>query len=125
MNIHGVAGPIVAAVNPLIPVTAQISVGQADGADGADPPLERGQLDDGGLLDMVLSPTFAQDRLMYAYISTPSDNRVGRIAEGDAPKDLLTGIPKGRNNTEAGISGTEPATVPCRANRTHERLHLP
>ena len=39
MNIHGVAGPIVAAVNPLIPVTAQISVGQADGADGALTPL--------------------------------------------------------------------------------------
>lgn len=47
---------------------------------------------DGGLMDIVLSPTFSQDRLMYAYISTPTDNRVIRIAEGDVPKDILTGI---------------------------------
>ena len=26
---------------------------------------------DGGLMDIVLSPTYSQDRLMYAYISTP------------------------------------------------------
>ena len=39
MNLHGVAGPIVAAVNPLIPVTARISVGQSDGADGKVTPL--------------------------------------------------------------------------------------
>ncbi|WP_375482908.1 PQQ-dependent sugar dehydrogenase [uncultured Mycobacterium sp.] len=50
---------------------------------------------DGGLMDIVLSPTYSQDRLMYAYVSTPSDNRVIRIADGDIPKDILTGIPKG------------------------------
>src|SRR6201992_1799180 len=49
---------------------------------------------DGGLMDIVLSPTYQQDRLMYAYISTPTDNRVIRIADGDIPKDILTGIPK-------------------------------
>ena len=27
---------------------------------------------DGGLMDIVLSPTYSQDRLMYAYISTPT-----------------------------------------------------
>ena len=26
---------------------------------------------DGGLMDIVLSPTYSQDRLMYAYVSTP------------------------------------------------------
>lgn len=50
---------------------------------------------DGGLMDIVLSPTYSQDRLMYAYISTPTDNRVVRVADGDIPKDILTGIPKG------------------------------
>ena len=50
---------------------------------------------DGGLLDIVLSPTYQQDRLMYAYISTATDNRVVRIADDDVPKDILTGIPKG------------------------------
>ena len=52
---------------------------------------------DGGLMDIVLSPTYSQDRLMYAYISTPTDNRVIRVADGDIPKDILTGIPKGAN----------------------------
>ena len=48
-----------------------------------------------GLMDIVMSPTYKQDRLMYAYISTPTDNRVIRVADGDIPKDILTGIPKG------------------------------
>lgn len=43
---------------------------------------------DGGLMDIVLSPTYSQDRLMYAYISTPTDNRVVRVADGDIPKDI-------------------------------------
>jgi glucose/arabinose dehydrogenase len=30
---------------------------------------------DGGLMDIALSPTYSQDRLMYAYVSTPTDNR--------------------------------------------------
>ena len=46
-------------------------------------------------MDIVLSPTYSQDRLMYAYVSTPTDNRVIRIADGDVPKPILTGIPKG------------------------------
>lgn len=50
---------------------------------------------DGGLLDIALSPTYVEDRLLYAYITTPTDNRVVRIAAGDAPKDVLVGIPRG------------------------------
>ncbi|MFT4200866.1 PQQ-dependent sugar dehydrogenase [Gordonia sp. (in: high G+C Gram-positive bacteria)] len=50
---------------------------------------------DGGLIDFALSPTYRQDHLMYAYITTPSDNRIVRIAKGDVPKPILTGIPKG------------------------------
>jgi glucose/arabinose dehydrogenase len=58
---------------------------------------------DGGLMDIVLSPTYQQDRLMYAYVSTSSDNRVIRIADGDIPKPILTGIPKGVGNMGALI----------------------
>ncbi|MFT3900528.1 MAG: PQQ-dependent sugar dehydrogenase [Gordonia sp. (in: high G+C Gram-positive bacteria)] len=50
---------------------------------------------DGGLIDFALSPTYRQDRLIYAYITTPTDNRIVRIAKGDVPKPILTGIPKG------------------------------
>ncbi|MGB3772731.1 MAG: PQQ-dependent sugar dehydrogenase [Rhodococcus sp. (in: high G+C Gram-positive bacteria)] len=56
---------------------------------------------DGGLLDIALSPTYSEDRLLYAYITTASDNRVVRIAAGDVPKTVLSGIPRGSVNSGA------------------------
>ncbi|MEJ5944809.1 PQQ-dependent sugar dehydrogenase [Pseudokineococcus basanitobsidens] len=53
---------------------------------------------EGGLLGLALSPTFAQDSLVYAYVSRAAENVVVRAAlDGDAlgePEDLLTGIPR-------------------------------
>jgi glucose/arabinose dehydrogenase len=66
---------------------------------------------DGGLMDIALSPTYSQDRLMYAYISTPTDNRVIRIADGDIPKDILTGIPKGATGNTGALLFTSPTTL--------------
>src|ERR1700739_4843404 len=66
---------------------------------------------DGGLMDIVLSPTYNQDRLMYAYISTPSDNRVIRIADGDIPKDILTGIPNAATGNTGALIFTSPTTL--------------
>ncbi len=66
---------------------------------------------DGGLLDIVLSPTYQQDRLMYAYISTNTDNRVVRIADDDVPKDILTGIPKGATGNTGALIFTSPTTL--------------
>ncbi len=66
---------------------------------------------DGGLMDNVLSPTYSQDRLMYAYISTSTDNRVVRIADGDVPKPILTGIPKGATGNTGALGFTSPATL--------------
>lgn len=66
---------------------------------------------DGGLLDIVLSPTYIQDRLMYAYISTPTDNRVVRVADGDVPKDILTGIPKGATGNTGALIFTSRTTL--------------
>ncbi|BBY61746.1 PQQ-dependent sugar dehydrogenase [Mycolicibacterium sarraceniae] len=66
---------------------------------------------DGGLMDIVLSPTYSQDRLMYAYISTPTDNEVIRIADGDIPKPILTGIPKGANGNSGSMIFTSPTTL--------------
>lgn len=50
---------------------------------------------DGGLLDLALSPTFSQDGLIFAYITTPTDNRVIHFALGTTPTPVITGIPKG------------------------------
>lgn len=66
---------------------------------------------DGGLMDIVLSPTYSQDRLMYAYISTPSDNQVVRIADGDIVKPILTGIPKGATGNMGALVFTSPTTL--------------
>ncbi|MHC9296452.1 PQQ-dependent sugar dehydrogenase [Mycobacterium sp. LTG2003] len=66
---------------------------------------------DGGLMDIVLSPTYSQDRLMYAYVSTPTDNRVVRIADGDVPKPILTGIPKGATGNMGSLIFTSPTTL--------------
>ena len=48
---------------------------------------------DGGLLGLALSPTFNEDGLVYAYVSTSVDNRVVRFPLGGTPNPVLTGIP--------------------------------
>ncbi|MGW4241993.1 PQQ-dependent sugar dehydrogenase [Nocardia sp. NPDC004722] len=73
-------------------------------------PIEVAKLDidaagDGGVTGLALSPTFSEDGLLYAYITTASDNRVVRIATdgGGTPKPILTGIPKGLNGNRGSI----------------------
>ena len=66
---------------------------------------------DGGLMDIVMSPTYSQDRLMYAYISTPTDNRVIRVADGDIAKEILAGIPKGATGNTGALIFTSPTTL--------------
>ncbi len=57
---------------------------------------------DGGLTGLALSPSYAEDQLIFAYITTAKDNRLVRIAPGDTPKPVLTGIPRGpRGNAGA------------------------
>lgn len=60
----------------------------------------------GGLSGLVLSPSYAEDRLAYAYAATSSDHRVLRIAGGDPPTPILTGIPKpaGNDGGALGVS---------------------
>jgi len=50
---------------------------------------------DGGLLGMALSPTFIEDGLVYAYVTTPTDNRVVTFPIGGIPNPVFTGIPRG------------------------------
>ena len=52
-----------------------------------------------GLLGLAASPTYDRDRLVYAYVSTASDNRVVRFTYDGrrlgTPEPVLTGIPNG------------------------------
>ncbi|HEX2103694.1 MAG TPA: PQQ-dependent sugar dehydrogenase [Solirubrobacteraceae bacterium] len=48
---------------------------------------------EGGLLGLAVSPTYAQDQLVYAYLTSAQDNRVVRFRLGDAaPHPILTGL---------------------------------
>jgi glucose/arabinose dehydrogenase len=57
----------------------------------------------GGLTGLVLSPSYLEDGLLYAYATTPEDNRVLLIASGEPPKPLLTGIPRGAANNGGAL----------------------
>jgi glucose/arabinose dehydrogenase len=59
---------------------------------------------DGGLLDLALSPTFDQDGLIYAYLSTATDNRVVHFSLGSQPSAVIAGIPKGRTGNAGRIA---------------------
>jgi len=52
---------------------------------------------EGGLLGLAVSPTYAQDRRVYLYVTTADDNRIVRLSTDDPStvEPVLTGIPKG------------------------------
>ncbi|QJT06664.1 hypothetical protein G9272_05765 [Streptomyces asoensis] len=59
---------------------------------------------EGGLLGLAVSPDFASDRLVYAYLTTASDNRIVRMRydtsrpqreQLGSPEVVLEGIPNG------------------------------
>jgi sugar lactone lactonase YvrE len=58
---------------------------------------------DGGLLGLAISPTYAEDGLFYAYLSTATDNRVVRFPLGGTPNPVLTGIPRGPAHNGGGL----------------------
>src|SRR5439155_26754486 len=48
----------------------------------------------GGLKALVLSPSFDEDQLLYAYAATPTDNRLVRVTLEGQVTPVLTGIPR-------------------------------
>jgi glucose/arabinose dehydrogenase len=58
---------------------------------------------DGGLLGLALSPTYPQDGLLYAYLSTATDNRVVRFPLGGTPNPVFTGIPRGEEHNGGAL----------------------
>ena len=63
---------------------------------------------DGGLLDLALSPNYAQDSLIFAYLSTPVDNRVVTFTLTGPATPVLTGIPHGTTgNTGRIVFGSD------------------
>ncbi|MDP8970075.1 MAG: PQQ-dependent sugar dehydrogenase, partial [Actinomycetota bacterium] len=64
--------------------------------DGAVREVQRFEVDndgEGGLLGLAASPGFAQDGLLYAFMTTASDNRLLRFRPGEPGQPILTGLP--------------------------------
>ena len=59
---------------------------------------------DGGLLDLALSPHYDEDNLIYAYVTTPTDNRVVDFTLTGPATPVLTGIPKGKTGNVGRIA---------------------
>ncbi|HET6210602.1 MAG TPA: PQQ-dependent sugar dehydrogenase [Jatrophihabitans sp.] len=59
---------------------------------------------DGGLLDLAISPTYAEDGLIYAYLTTRTDNRVVHFPLGSAPSVVIGGIPRGTTGNTGRIA---------------------
>ncbi|BFV60858.1 PQQ-dependent sugar dehydrogenase [Kitasatospora sp. CMC57] len=63
---------------------------------------------EGGLLGLALSPGFAEDRRVYAYLTAEQDNRIVRMTYRDDQltdtQPVLTGIPKGSNHDGGRIA---------------------
>lgn len=58
---------------------------------------------DGGLLGLALSPTYDEDSLIYAYVTTAEDNRVVKFPLGGLPNPVFTGIPKGATHNGGAL----------------------
>jgi glucose/arabinose dehydrogenase len=58
----------------------------------------------GGLLDLAVSPEYLQDNLIFAYISTPTDNRVVEFTLTGPVTPVLTGIPRGTSDNAGRIA---------------------
>ena len=66
---------------------------------------------DGGLLGLALSPTYTEDGLLYAYVSTATDNRVVRFPIGGTPNPVLTGLPRGETHNGGALLFGPEATL--------------
>jgi glucose/arabinose dehydrogenase len=57
----------------------------------------------GGLLDLAISPHYSQDYLIFAYLTTPADNRVVTFTLDGPVTAVLTGIPRGSSDNAGRI----------------------
>ncbi len=56
----------------------------------------------GGLLGLAVSPSYNEDGLIYAYVTTKTDSRILRFSLGTAPTPILTGLPRGAGSALGG-----------------------
>lgn len=58
----------------------------------------------GGLLDLAVSPNYREDNLIFAYLTTPKDNRVVAFTLKGPVTPVLVGIPRGHSGNAGRIA---------------------
>jgi glucose/arabinose dehydrogenase len=58
----------------------------------------------GGLLDLAISPNYLQDNLIFAYVTTRSDNRVVAFTLTGPVTTVIGGIPRGKTDNAGRIA---------------------
>ena len=87
-------------------------------ADGHDACRACAAAGEGGLLGLAVSPRYARDRLVYAYFTSASDNRIVRFKLGGAVRTVADRAAEGRASTTAGGSRSGPTASSTRASAT-------
>jgi glucose/arabinose dehydrogenase len=59
------------------------------------PGVDTSGTSEGGLMGLAVSPTYARDHWVYAYLTTSSDNRIVRFHLGGPVHPILTGLRRG------------------------------
>jgi glucose/arabinose dehydrogenase len=59
------------------------------------PGVDTSGTSEGGLLGLAVSPTYASDHWVYAYLTTSTDNRIVRFHLGGRVHPILTGLRRG------------------------------
>ncbi|WP_026197340.1 PQQ-dependent sugar dehydrogenase [Sciscionella marina] len=89
-------------------LAAERSTGRILQVSKGTPPTQLAKLDvdatGGGVTGLALSPHYDEDQLIYAYVTTATGNQVVRFAAGQAPKPILTGIPKGAKDNGGSLA---------------------
>lgn len=86
-------------------ILAERDTGQMFVVSDAEAPKPFARIDpsEGAVVSLALSPSYAQDRLVYAVLVSGGETKVARIAEGDEAKIVADGLP-GSENGRAGIA---------------------
>jgi glucose/arabinose dehydrogenase len=65
----------------------------------------------GGLLDLAISPNYAEDNLIFAYLTTRRDNRVVEFTLKGPITPVLTGIPRGSSDNTGRLAFAADGTL--------------
>jgi hypothetical protein len=108
MNLHAVAGPIVASVNPFTPVQVRISVGSQTAGDGSRTPQYAAP---GAFTGSIAGNVLTASAVAAGALQTGQLLAGGAVAAGTTITGQLTGAPGGVGTYSVGVGQTLGSTA--------------